>query len=465
MSTDFSFNSTSDGWRGVIAKDFTYKSVYELINAISSYVLKHNLDKKIVLGYDTRFMSKNFANYAAALLNDNGIACYMLSDYSTTPLLSFATNYLDAPLGINITASHNPPIYNGIKIRMNYGGAADKEVIRNIECNIKHDLKKVPAFSKIEYLDPIPPYINKIERIITLSELENNNKKVIVDSMHGTTRNLLSRILIQTNIQVDYLHINVDPYFGGINPEPKYESTTVLQGLVKKGQYDIGFAHDGDGDRIVACVPRIGYLSPHDLAALLVLYLAKYKGIKGLVLGSSTLGRKTRMVCEDIGLTYKTIKVGFNNALKDMLGGNVLLAAEENGGIGFGLFLPERDATFAALLLLEANAKVGIAKLYKEVEQITGSSGFCRFNYKTSLDRKVLFQKIINKENEFQKIGKIKSVDHMDGLKITFINNDWISIRISGTEDILRIYCESSSRDKATDIKNTIVSLIKRLNK
>jgi phosphomannomutase len=460
MVKGFNFRSTSDGWRGVTAAEITFDNLSLLACAISLFIDKNSMSKKIVLGYDTRFMSKQFAEHIANIFLDRGIACFMFADYATTPMVSFATNYLQASFGLNVTASHNPPVYNGVKIRMSYGGTASQDIIAEIEANLGNDTIKKPHQASLENIDLTKEYTLRMKEIIDFTLIEKNNDTILVDSMHGTSRHLLASVLEGTNIQVDYIHTTTDPYFGGVNPEPKYESTAELQSLVKEKHYDLGFAHDGDGDRIVGCVPEIGYISPHDIAAILVLYLTKYKKMSGIVIGSSTLGRKTRIICETLGLHYKTMAVGFKNALPLMLKGEVLVAAEENGGIGFGMYLPERDATFAALLLLEANASVGIAKLYKEIEAITGTSSFNRHNYKPSTNRKILFDNIVGAKSMLEDIGTIKSIDTTDGMKITFENNDWCSIRISGTEEILRIYCEASDRAGASRLKDAILKII-----
>lgn len=448
-----SFRSTSDGWRGKLAQNFTYENVERIAKAISQYLLKDLRDKNIVIGYDTRFMSKDFAAFIASVFQRYGINVSIIQDPATTPLLTFTTNKYNFPLGINITASHNPPFDDGIKVRMKYGGTPSSEVVSKIESYLEVDPKVAKIQGKTLLINSRKDYAKTIKKIANLSKNKSANVKVLVDTMHGSSKGLLGEIFKGSNIQIDYLHEEFDPYFGGMNPEPKFESTSELQDIVKKAKYNFGIAHDGDGDRIVAVLPKIGYLSPHDVSALLVLYLGKYKQLKGKVLGSSTLGRRVKRVCETLGLTYETMPVGFKNATQQMLDGKILIAAEENGGVGFGFYIPERDTTLAATILVDAEISIGLAKLYNELEKIGDKSGFCRYNFTPNIDRNVLFSEII-KNVDLLNYRQVESVNKSDGVKVTYKNGDWLSIRYSGTEDILRIYCESDTRTKAVKIKN-----------
>ena len=452
-NTKVSFRSTSDGWRGKLAQNFTYENVEQIVKAISQYLLKDLHDKNIVIGYDTRFMSKDFALFIASVFQRYGINVSIIQDPSTTPLLTFTTNKYNFPLGINITASHNPPFDDGIKLRMKYGGTPSGEVVSTIESYLDADPKIAKVQGKALYINPRKGYSKTIRKIANLSKNKSANIKVLVDTMHGSSKGLLWEVFNGSNIIIDYLHENIDPYFGGMNPEPKFESTSELQNIVKKGKYNFGIAHDGDGDRIVAVLPKIGYLSPHDVSALLVLYLGKYKQLNGKVLGSSTLGRRVKRVCENLGLIYETMPVGFKNATQQMLDGEVLIAAEENGGVGFGFYIPERDTTLAATILVDAEVNVGLINLYKELEKIAGKSGFCRYNFTPNVSRNILFAEIVKKADLFD-YRQIESIDKSDGVKVTYKDGDWLSIRYSGTEDILRIYCESDTREKAVKFKN-----------
>jgi phosphomannomutase len=463
---DINLKSTSDGWRGKLADTFTFVNVEVITHALIKYLID-NKRRKIVISYDTRFMGSEFASYIANIMCKFGIDAFIVDKPMPTPILTYTVKKYDFLFGINVTASHNPPFDNGIKIRMNYGGPPTEKIIKDIETNFHTLPLGLNRKGSVQIINPFDDYYSEIKLMVDFDSLKNLQANILVDTMHGATSNILGAIFKGTKINIDYLNQNEDPYFGGINPEPKYESTQSLQNLIKKGYYDFGIAHDGDGDRIIAVDPFHGYLSPHDISAILVLYLAKYKKIKNKVLGSSTLGRKTKRICDFLNLEYQEIPVGFKNATNIMLSEKILLAAEENGGLGFGFYLPERDATLVALKLIEAQLTItgGIRKLLSEVNDIAGESGFCRYNYFPNIDRQTLYLKILNLNGEGFDYSKIDNITKLDGLKINYTNGSWISMRFSGTESVIRIYCESDTREEALQIKDFIVKKIENLDK
>lgn len=463
---DINLKSTSDGWRGKLADTFTFANVEVIAHALIKYLIDNKRDK-IVIGYDTRFMSSEFASHIADIMCKFGIDAFIINKPTPTPILTYAVKKYSFLFGINVTASHNPPFDNGIKIRMNYGGPPTEKIIEDIETNFHILPLGLNRIGSVKIIDPFEDYYSEIKRMVDFDKLSGSRANILVDTMHGATHNILSSIFKGTKIQIDYLNQNEDPYFGGINPEPKYESTQNLQDIIKKGHYDIGIAHDGDGDRIIAVDRFGGYLSPHDISAIMVLYLVKYKNLKNKVLGSSTLGRKTKRICDFLNLEYQEIPVGFKNATNIMLSEKILLAAEENGGLGFGFYLPERDATLVALKLIEAQITVdgGIRKLLGEVDGIAGKSGFCRYNYLPNTDRQNLYLKMLKLNGQGFNYSEIKSLNKLDGLKINYANGSWASMRFSGTENVIRIYCESDTREDALQMKDFIVNQIKNLDK
>jgi len=285
--------------------------------------------------------------------------------------------------------------------------------------------------------------------------------------MHGTSKGLIKKIIKNAGIEVTYINQNFDPYFGDFPPEPKYETTRKLQNLVHSNKYNLGIAHDGDGDRIIAVSQKRGYLSPHDVLVIILWYLVTHKGMKGKVIGSSTLGRRVRLLCQYFGIEFEEIPVGFKNATKKMLEQQVLLAAEENGGIGFGFYIPERDATLAAGILCEIESTIsdGIDGVLDQIENLCGKSGFSRYNFTPSVDRMQLMSTINKLDSKDFSFGKVANISKMDGVKITFENNDWISIRFSGTEDIIRIYAESDDRQKAEQLIQEVREIFIKLEK
>jgi|CXWL01.1.fsa_nt_gi phosphomannomutase len=460
------FKTTSDGWRGQLTENFTTANVLRIANALSLYVLNEfpSRQRRVVLGYDTRFTSINFRDLIAQTMGRAGIDVYLLSKPSPTPVLTYLVKTNNCACGVMITASHNPPLDNGIKVRMNYGGPPTEETVQKIESYLDRRASYPSKQGKINVVNIEREYVEHINQLIFISKDRIRPTNILVDTMHGTTDGLLAKIFQHSSIKVDYINNENDPYFGGIPPEPKYESTKKLQSRLQEPDNDMGIAHDGDGDRIVAVLPEAGYLSPHDVSALILWYLVVYRKQNGLVLGSQTLGRKLKMLSQHFGLEYRETSVGFWNMAKIMLEENVLMAAEENGGIGLGINMPERDCTLIAALLIEANLMVegGLEKIFKDIEKVTGPAKFIRQNYICKGDRKKIMTILIKDSSDLLIKNKYEMQLLPDGLKVIFLNNDSVTLRLSGTENLIRIYVEADNREQAEKILKSTIGKLKR---
>jgi phosphomannomutase len=283
--------------------------------------------------------------------------------------------------------------------------------------------------------------------------------------MHGTTKGILREVLRGSKSEVSEIHADLDPYFGGVAPEPMESNTQELQRLVSGGKCDLGIAHDGDGDRIMAVIPEVGYLSPHDVAVVLLWYLARMRKQTGIVVGSVTMSKRLSRMADYLGLAYKEVPIGFRNACEIMRSEKVLIAGEENGGIGFGFYLPERDATLAAILLAEAEivCRGGINGVLKEIGKVAGESGFSRLNLKLSVPPTVVMEKLRREAPEKLAGQVVSKISEVDGLKLFFESGDWVNIRAAGTEELLRIYAESSNKQKALVIAEAMKEIIKKI--
>lgn len=467
MENMVSLRSTSDGWRGKIADSFTFGFVERVTMAIGNYILKRGGQETFV-GYDTRFLSSEFAKRTEQVLNQLGINVLVSSKPVPTPVVSFRTNQKGMICGISITASHNPYYYNGIKVRMGYGGAPDEEFTLEIQDSLTSsgDITLCENHDLIQD-EPLGDYCQKLRTLLDLEVFNSHPLKIMVDTMHGTTSGVLKTVLSGSRTEVREIHNNFDPYFGGIAPEPMESNTHELQKLVLSGEYDLGFAHDGDGDRIMAVIPGKGYLSPHDVAVVLLWYLAKTKQENGIVIGSVTISKRLSCIAEYLGLPYKEVPIGFRNVCEIMRKEKVLIAGEENGGIGFGFYLPERDATLAAALLAEAeiNHRGGIKEILNQIEKITGSSGFSRLNLRLSVSPMLIMEKL--KREIPEKIANqiVKEVSEIDGIKLFLESGDWVNIRAAGTEDLLRVYAESSSNEKALAMTKSAEEIIRKIER
>lgn len=459
--------STSDGWRGKIADSFTFAFVEKVAMAIGSYILKHG-GKETFVGYDTRFLGPEFAKQAGQVLRQFGLNVSISSGPIPTPMVSFRTNQKEMVCGITITASHNPYYYNGVKVRMGYGGAPGEEFVMEVQ-DLMSFSGSIILQERLDFRkdDPTADYCQKLRTIIDWQSFNRRSLKVIVDTMHGTTSGVLKSVLSGTKTEVSEIHSDFDPYFGGVAPEPLESNTQELQWIVSSGQCDLGIVHDGDGDRIIAVIPKVGYLSPHDVAVILLWYLAKARKQEGIVVGSVTMSKRLSLVANYLGLAYREVQIGFKNACEIMRSEKVLIAGEENGGIGFGFYLPERDATLAAALLCEAEVSYsgGINSILAEVKKIAGESGFSRLNLKLTTSPKIVMEKLKEEAPERLAGQKVLKISETDGLKFFFVSGDWVNIRAAGTEELLRVYAESSNKQKALEIATAAEEIVRKIER
>ncbi len=467
MKSKINLRSTFDGWRGVMADSFTFGFVERVAVAIGNYILKRG-GVETFIGYDTRFLGFEFAKRAGQFLSQQGLTVSISSTPIPTPVVSFRTNQKEMICGITITASHNPHYYNGIKVRMGYGGAPDGEFVSEIQDSMSSlENTNLHGNRGFQLDDPLGDYYQKIRETIDFGAFKNCSLKVVVDTMHGTTRGILKNVLSGSGAEVSEINTKLDPYFGGVAPEPMESNTQKLQKMVSGGQCDLGIAHDGDGDRIMAVIPNIGYLSPHDVTIALLWYLAKTRKQTGVVVGSVTMSKRLSCLAEYLGLAYKEVPIGFRNACEVMRKEKVLIAGEENGGIGFGFYLPERDATLAAALLSEAeiNHDGGINGILNQVKKAVGGSGFCRLNLNLSISPTSIMEVLKRETPEKLNNQIVSGVSEIDGLKLFFESGDWVNIRVAGTEECLRVYSESSNNKKASEIAKAVEEVIRKIER
>lgn len=465
MKSKINLHSSSDGWRGVVADTFTFNFVERVMAAIALYTLKHG-GRQIFIGHDTRFLSLEFAKRAAQVLGQFGLETTVSFYPISTPIVSFVVNQKKMFCGINITASHNPHHYNGVKIRMGYGGAPDENFVTEIEKTMSLPINFSQANIEPQEYNPIDDYICKLKSLFDFGIFNSRRLRVLVDTMHGTTSGILKRAFSGTKCDISEIHDDFDPYFGGVAPEPQINTTVELQKAIFGGMHDLGFAHDGDGDRIIAVTRENGYLSPHNIVALLLWHLVKTRKSTGLVIGNSVLSKRIRRISEYFGLEYREIPIGFRNACKIMREESVIIAGEDNGGIGFGFYLPERDATIAAAMLMEAEMiyEGGIKKIMEDVEKVAGKSALTRVNLKLSAPEHVIQELKDNPPNTLLN-RRIVKVSNIDGVKLIFEDGDWINIRQAGTENLIRIHAESETSDKVLTLCSSAEEVIRKIDK
>jgi len=462
----------TDGWRAVIADTFTFENVAVLAQALAVWVKKDALKifgepLRVAVGYDNRFLSKNFSETVAVVLAANGIEVLLSSASLPTPALSLATREHKCVAGVVITASHNPPEYNGFKIKTAQGGGAGKNITDVVEGYIglepvvRLDFKKALAEEKVRILDFKKDYLKFLRGYVNLKKIKTARYRVIQDVMHGSGGRLLEEALKGTQIRLELMHADVNPGFEGIRPEPLAQYLGELIAVTKKGKYDLGLVLDGDADRI-ALVLNGEFVSPQKILALLALHLWKNRGIKGGIIKTICGSTMIDNMCKANGITLYETPVGFKYISDLMLTKEIIAGGEEAGGMGLPNYIPERDGILAGLLLLEMMVyeKKNMVRILAELEKKYG-----RYYYdKTSIPMK----KIVKTLEPVKKIesvlgNKVVAIKDYDGVKLELANDSWIMVRASGTEPILRAYAESKSLKRTKELLAFALDLAKTL--
>lgn len=451
----------TDGWRGKIADDFTFENVRRVAQAIINFIKRSGQkEKRLVVGYDNRFLSKEYAEEVAGVAASNDVPVFLSDRSLPSPVLSFAVKTMKAAGGVMITASHNPPEYNGIKFKAHYAGSALKTITNKIEEELKlikkPDIPEKLPETEIKRSDFKKAYINDLKRLIDFELIKKSNAKVVVDPMHGSGIGYFKEILEPLGLEVIEVNSNPDPLFGGISPEPlpknleELISQTKELGLKYPDDLVIGIALDGDGDRISAVDPTGVFINPHNIFSILLKHLIENKKWKGEVVRTFNVTKLIDKLCEKYGLKLHETPIGFKYICELMLKRDILVGGEESGGIGVKNHIPERDAIVVGLMLLEAQAiaRKNIGQMLKDLFREFGEYSYDRNDIRLDQDKASEFlsklkeappKKFCNKE--------IKEVLDLDGVKLVFDDESWILFRASGTEPLLRIYAEGRNTD------------------
>ena len=454
----------TDGWRGIIAQDYTFENLKIVSQAVADYLGEACLparlaakprarqEKKIALGYDTRFLSKEFAEVSAKVFSSNGIAVVLSDRAIPTPAVSLAVKTKKLDLGIMITASHNPAEYNGFKIKNASGGAAGPEITRKVESYLGNSpVKYSPeAQDKIKTEDLSRDYVRFIRSYIDFKSIKNKNFKVLVDSMFGSGDSFIAGILKGSKIKLEFIRNSINPSFGGGRPEPLEENLRELKKRVKKDKFDLGIALDGDADRLAAVSGDGTFIHPQKILGLLALHLNQDRkwsgGIVKTIAGTTMMDNIARFLKVRL---YET-PVGFKYISNLMEKEDILTGGEEAGGMGVKGYIPERDGSVAGLLLLEMMAFRGkpILKILQEMERQFGRYYYLR-------DDLQLEKRIEPKKEDLpgELLGKkVVQVQDYDGIKLIAEDESWLMFRASGTEALMRLYSEAKTLKRSSDL-------------
>jgi phosphomannomutase len=453
----------TDGWRAIIAKDYTVENVARVSEATAKWLLKKKSNPVVVVGYDCRFGGELFAETVTKVLGENGVKVLLAKGFVSTPMISLGTVVHKADLGVIITASHNPPSYNGFKLKGSYGGPLAPSDVAEIEAVIPEkssvnldsisfdDLQKK---NLLQYVNLEDEYIKHVEKNFDLDAIRNSNLNLAYDAMYGAGQNVIKRLF--PNITM--LHCDYNPGFMGQAPEPIDKNLKEFSALIKsRGNIDCGLVTDGDADRIGMYDNKGNFVDSHHIILLLIHYLVKYKGMKAKVCTAFSTTPKVHKMCKHYGLESETVKIGFKYICEIMVNEDVLLGGEESGGIAIKGHIPERDGIWVGLVIWEYMAKSGkkLPDLINEVYDIVGPFSFERSDLHLREDVKQRIVETTAREgyNAFGKY-KVKRIEDLDGYKYFFDdeNKEWLLIRASGTEPVLRTYAESSTKEGANAI-------------
>ena len=458
MSSTIKFGT--DGWRAIIAEDFTFDNVRACAQGVADYLKESDKDKSgVVIGYDTRYASEDFASACAEVLAGNGIRSILLSRVSPTPVTSYSITALKADGGIMITASHNPGNYNGFKFKTEAGASAPTEVISVIEKNANNytleeghirrlEIKEAIRKKLITFHDPFPGYSRHVKKLIDLEELKKHSMRIVVDSMYGAGIGFFKDLLEGGQIQIHEINTVHNPLFPGIQPEPIGKNLGKLARHVIRDNAAAGLATDGDADRIGLVDENGRYRNTQEVFALLAMYLLETCKERGALVKTLTSTDMLYKIGELYSVPVFETQVGFKYVAPIMLKENALLGGEESGGYGFRGHIPERDGILAGLYLLDYIVRTGKTptQLLQDIYKKVGPHYYERVDsYLGEVAKKQILSKLSSGNIESILQRRVVKLDTRDGFRYKLEDGSWLLLRFSGTEPLVRIYAESST--------------------
>ena len=469
MADEIKFGT--DGWRGVIADDYTFANVRRVAGAIAAYVLKKEDPKRgIVIGYDTRFGSRRFAEAAAEVIALAGIPVKLANDYTPTPALSYAVKNLGTAGGVMITSSHNPWSWNGVKFKATYGGSATPGIIQQIEDEVRAGAMPKGSPADIEEVDFKPPYIEAVSRFVDLDKIAKAKFKFAIDCMYGAGRNVVSGIFKQHGIEHVQIRAEVNPLFPGINPEPIEPHVRMLQQTVVHEKCHAGLVTDGDADRIGAVAEDGSFVDSHKIYSIILEWLLTHRDWPGDVVRAFNTTRMLDRIAARHNRKLLECGIGFKFICDLMLERQILIGGEESGGIGIQRHLPERDGILNSLLLAQIMADEGksLGELVAYLQKEYGPHYYARRDLHVPNEiKESAIARAAGKE--FQTLGRyrILSKENLDGIKL-FLDaptngngaGAWLLLRSSGTEPLMRLYSEASSPELVQELLEEAVAFV-----
>jgi alpha-D-glucose phosphate-specific phosphoglucomutase len=460
----------TDGWRGIIAEDFTFANARTVAEAISRYVVRgEDARKGVIVGYDHRYASDWVARRVAEVVSSAGTPVWLADRPCPTPAVSYLVRSRGAAGGIVITASHNPYHWNGIKYKASYGSSALPSIVAQIENELQFvESAELPPLPQrpglIQPLDPRKPYLDALEKLVDWERIRKAKFRFAFDAMHGAAAGLLTELFQRNAVECHEIRAVPDPRFGEAHPEPIVPHIAPLQKTVVEGKYDAGFAADGDGDRIGAVDRNGEFVDPHQIFSLLVWHLAGSRNLPGEIAKTFSVTKLIDKLAAKLNRKLHEVPIGFKYICELMLEQDILIGGEESGGIGTSLYLPERDFTVSALFLAELMAWHGKTpgELLNELHKEFGEHRYGRIDLDVTPAQKekamAWFSNGVDKLLDWP----IARRENMDGVKLYLGDGGWVMVRASGTENLLRVYAETSRTEMTRKVLSTVVERIQQ---
>jgi alpha-D-glucose phosphate-specific phosphoglucomutase len=462
----------TDGWRGVIGEDFTIANARIVAGAIARYVVRAEDPRKgVIVGYDHRHDSDHVAAEIAEVISATGTPVWLTDKPCPTPTISLLVRQRNAAGGVVVTASHNPHSWNGVKYKASYGSSALPSIVAQIESELSvvqsNGVSALPPQKElIHSLEPRKPYLDTIEKLVDWQRLKDAKFRFALDPMHGSAAGLLRELFQRNGVVCEEIRGTRDSRFGGVHPEPIEPHIAALRKAVLAGKFDAGFAADGDGDRIGAIDRDGNFVNPHQIFALLVWHLIGTRKLPGDIAKTFSVTKLVDALAAKLQRKLHEVPIGFKYICELMLEQNILIGGEESGGIGTSLYLPERDATVSALLLAELMAWHGksLGELITVLHKEFGEFHYRRVDLDVKPDQKQ--KAIAHFSNEKMKRFEdwpVTRRENMDGIKVYLGDMGWVMVRASGTENLLRIYAETSKTATTEKVLRSTVAAIEAL--
>jgi len=451
------------GWRAILSDEFTFENVKRVLDAITLYVRSEGINRPVVVGSDTRFLAKQFREMTAEHLAKNGIDVLLTNRDCPTPVISFIIRNEKLAGGINFTASHNPPEYQGIKFSPADGALADTETTKLIESMIDQPVEPSSRKGIITEINPIEDYLKEVSQFFDFDTIKNAKLKIAYDALYGTGRGYLDEILRRAGAEVSVIHDNLNPLFGGRRPEPSPENLEELISLVKENDFNLGVSTDGDADRFGIIDSDGTFFEANKVLCLVAWHQFRNKKKTGRIVRNVATTTFLDRIADYFGVELVEVPVGFKNIGPLILEGNVLVGGEESAGLTIGGHVPDKDGILACSLVAELIAAENktLKEIWNDIEQVVGTGWNDRVDLELTNEKKIEILDRLEKQSKEKFLDKkVLKFNGIDGYKFTFTPSEWVLVRPSGTEPIVRCYMESDTAENGEKLKQALMKFV-----